>query len=80
MKAKHRATQARTTHNVLLKKRNYNSMARWRSNATPEQRGVMRTVQRKCMNRRNRMRREERVLVNHHTKKDEENSVNCINV
>jgi hypothetical protein len=29
---------------------------------------------------RNRMRREERALVNHRTKKDEEDSVNCINV
>jgi hypothetical protein len=26
------------------------------------------------------MRREERMLVNHHTKKDEEDSVNCVNV
>jgi hypothetical protein len=46
----------------------------------PEQRGVMGTVQRKCMNRRNRMRREERALVNHHTKKNKEDSVNCVDL
>ncbi len=46
----------------------------------PEQRGGMRAMQCECMNRRNRTKREERVLVDHHTKKDEEDSVNCINV
>ncbi len=40
----------------------------------------MRAVQCECMNRRKRIRREERALVNHHTKKDEEDSVNCIDV
>ncbi len=66
--------------NAAKKKRNCNAMARWRSNAMPEQGGAMRTMQHECMNRRNRMRREERALVNHHTKKDEEDSVNCVNM
>jgi hypothetical protein len=40
----------------------------------------MGAVQRECMKRRNRMRREERALVNHYTKKDEEDSVSCVDV
>jgi hypothetical protein len=78
-KARSRANQAEAQH-AAGKKRNRNAMARWRSKATPEQRGAMWAMQHECMNRRNKMRREERALINHHTKKDEEDSVNCVNV
>jgi hypothetical protein len=85
-KARARESKARSRTNqtdaqsAAEKKRNCNAMARWRSNTTPEQRRAMRAMQCECMNRRNRMRRKERALVNHHTKKDEEDSVNCIDV